>query len=483
MSPIRNIKRRDQYIERDPARVICRLHLPGGSPARANKIIARILKLTNQEAKELLERILQNFEERHKNIERVFERHFQNVADLLYKGENPSLNQHQKLLLGACFSMEYAIESAALFNPSIVLHPNQSGLPKNSLRFIMSLRAVGEGHISSIVFRSGIIDAEGHLKFDPVSPHVDTPDLELNPVYEREFFRSKLREIGECNEIASHILDQLPETFNYHQLEKIMSELNDDPIFAPERQFECIHRINWLVNSNYRLDFPPEHLISERVIFPASEIESGGIEDARFVQFHDESGEQIYYATYTAYNGRSIMPQLIETRDFEHFKVSTLNGEAVQNKGLALFPRKIKGRYAMLSRQDGENNYIMFSDKLHVWKESQIIQKPVEPWEYIQIGNCGSPLETHRGWLVLTHGVGPMRVYSIGAILLDRDDPTKVIARMREPLLRPHEEQREGYVPNVVYTCGAIFHLDELIIPYSMSDVQAGVVNVPVDDL
>ncbi len=475
--------RTQQYISRDTSRVICRLHLPGGNPARADKIIQRIMNLESEKVEELLEQVVDDFYDRHRDIERIFERHFKNVHDLLSPGKEHNIPRSRKLLIGACFTMEYAIESAALFNPSIVLHPNQSGLPEDSLRFIMSLRATGEGHISSIVFRSGMINSEGELIFDEVSPYATTPDMQLNPEYEREVIRKKLRWLGECNEIATHILDQLPEMFTYQQLKEKMARLIEDPVFPPERQFECFHQMHWIVNSNYRLDFPPDHQISERVIFPVSEIESGGIEDARFVQFHAEHGEQIYYATYTAYNGRNIIPQLIETRDFEHFKVSTLNGHAVQNKGMALFPRKINGKYAMLSRQDGENNYIMFSDDIHFWDDSQIVQEPAEPWEFIQVGNCGSPLETHEGWLVLTHGVGPMRVYSIGAILLDLKDPSKMIARLTEPLIRPYEMEREGYVPNVVYTCGAIFHLDELIIPFSMSDIQAGVVRVKVDDL
>src|SRR5690625_457775 len=477
------IRRREQYIERDPARVICRLHMPGGNPARADKIINRVTSLGEEEIEELLDEIISDFYERHKDIERIFERHFDNVINFLYPGRRDTFTHSQKQLIGACFTMEYAIESAALFNPSIVLHPNQSGLPENSLRFIMSLRATGEGHISSLAFRSGIIDGEGDLQFDPVSPYVGTPDMQLNPEYEKAVFRRKLDEIGECSEIADHIFKDMPDHFDYQKLKERMGQLISEPVFAPERQFDCFHQMHWLVNSNYRLDFPPDHSISERVIFPVSEIESGGIEDARFVQFHAESGENIYYATYTAYNGRSIMPQLIETRDFEHFKVSSLNGDAVQNKGMALFPRKINGQYAMLSRQDGENNYIMFSDHLYFWEESHLIQEPVETWEFIQVGNCGSPLETHEGWLVLTHGVGPMRVYSIGAILLDIDDPTKVIGRLEEPLLKPFGHEREGYVPNVVYTCGAIFHMDELIIPVSMSDIQAGVVNVKLDEL
>jgi predicted GH43/DUF377 family glycosyl hydrolase len=231
------------------------------------------------------------------------------------------------------------------------------------------------------------------------------------------------------------------------------------------------------------VDFHPDHRISERVIFPVSENESRGIEDARFVQFFNDNGKVVYYATYTAYNGVNILPQLIETKDFVKFNVLTLNGKAVQNKGMALFPRKIGRRYAMLSRQDGENNHIMFSDNIHFWQKSQIIQEPEYPWEFIQIGNCGSPLETDEGWIVLTHGVGPMRQYCIGAMLLDLERPSKIIARLDEPLLVPHKNEREGYVPNVVYSCGALIHNGELVIPYAMSDINSGIATVAVSDL
>jgi predicted GH43/DUF377 family glycosyl hydrolase len=249
------------------------------------------------------------------------------------------------------------------------------------------------------------------------------------------------------------------------------------------QQVETISLIDWLAHSNYETSFRPEYPISERVIFPVSKNESGGIEDARFVRFEKDSGEATYYATYTAYNGFSILPQLIETRDFVTFNVITLNGRAVQNKGMALFPHKIGGRYAMLSRQDGENNFIMFSDHLHFWQEAKLIQEPTRPWELVQVGNCGSPLETDAGWLVLTHGVGPMRQYCISAMLLDPDNPAKIIARLEEPLLTPHEQEREGYVPNVVYSCGALIHNNELVIPYAMSDVHSGLATVDVDDL
>jgi predicted GH43/DUF377 family glycosyl hydrolase len=379
--------------------------------------------------------------------------------------------------------MEYSIESAALFNPSIVPHPDQSNLPDGSLRFIMSLRATGEGHLSSIVFRSGVLDATNTILFDTISDYVVTPDIHLDPVYDLNLFRLKLQEMQTDNAVMHHLLNQLPDTFSYYRLKKNIEALRANPVFSEEQQNRTFESIFWLANSNYEVHFDPNHLISEHIIFPSSKIESRGIEDARFVQFFNDDGQVTYYATYTAYNGVSILPQLIETKDFMQFKISTLNGQAVHNKGMALFPRKIRDRYVMLSRQDGENNRIMFSDNVHFWQESEIIQEPTHPWEFIQIGNCGSPLETSEGWIVLTHGVGPMRQYCIGAILLDLENPAKVIAHLEQPLLVPHEEEREGYVPNVVYSCGSLIHNNELVIPYAMSDVMSGIATVRVDKL
>ena len=472
--------RKKKKILGDDSRVITRPHIPSGAH-RIPKIIQRIVDLPDSTAEDLLEQIMLDFSRRHKDIKSVFKHHLNAVKD--YVPPNVVLSETKKALIGAYFTSEYSIESAALFNPSIVLHPDQSGVDKGGLRFIMSLRATGEGHVSSIVFRSGILDEHNMFLFDPISDYVETPDIQLNPVYDRHLFQLKLHEMEACNEITAHLLDQLPEEFTYNELKVRIEELRTEPVFSGARQNETFDIVYWLANSNYELNFRPEHRISERVIFPVSENESRGIEDARFVQFFDDDGEFTYYATYTAYNGFRILPQLIETKDFIKFRIMTLNGEAVQNKGMALFPRKIDGRYAMLSRQDGENNHIMFSDNIHFWQESEIIQEPSRPWEFVQIGNCGSPLETDEGWIVLTHGVGPMRQYCIGAMLLDLENPARVVARLDEPLLTPREEEREGYVPNVVYTCGAIFHNSDLVIPYGMSDISSGIATVKVSEL
>jgi predicted GH43/DUF377 family glycosyl hydrolase len=474
------VKIKEHKILGDPSRVITRLHLPDDR-YRVSKIIHRIMSLSETAAKNLITQILSDFSGRHKDIGHIFERHLNEVKG--YLPRSAMLSDVQRALIGAYFTKEYAIESAALFNPSIVPHPDQSHLKKGSLRFVMSLRATGEGHISSIVFRSGVLDRHNTFLFDPISDFVETPDLQLDAVYKRNVFQRKLNEMGARNEITVYVLNQMPEDFTYNELIEKIGILRAKPQFSETIQNRTFEIIRWLADSNYEVIFHPDHRISERVIFPVSKNENRGIEDARFVQFFNDNGEVVYFATYTAYNGITILPQLIETKDFIKFNILTLNGKAVQNKGMALFPRKIGGRYAMLSRQDGENNHIMFSDNIHFWQNSQIIQEPEYPWEFIQIGNCGSPLETDKGWIVLTHGVGPMRKYCIGAILLDLENPTKIVARLDEPLLAPHEKEREGYVPNVVYSCGAIIHNDELVIPYAMSDINSGVAAVVVNEL
>jgi len=475
--PKPQVRRKKTKINRDISRVITRLHVPENS--RTPKIINRVVNLNENEAEKLMGRIHFEFFDRHRDITRVLKNHFDEVAEYIPKGED--LSETKKMLIGSYFTMEYSVESAALFNPSIVPHPDQSDVPEGSLRYIMSFRSTGEGHISSISFRSGIIDNNNAFIFDPVSEFVETPNIQLNSVYDRHLFQLKLHEMNASNKTTSRILEQLSDEFTYNNLKERINELKLNPYFPMDR--ETIEIIYWLANSNYEIKFHTEYGISERVIFPTSKNESSGIEDARFVQFFDEDGESTYYATYTAYNGYSILPQMIKTKDFITFKIITLNGKAIQNKGMALFPRKINGQYVMLSRQDGENNHIMFSDSLYFWQESKIIQEPEMSWEFVQLGNCGSPVETNEGWLVLTHGVGPMRQYCIGAILLDLEHPENIIRRLNEPLITPREGEREGYVPNVVYTCGSLIHNGRLIIPYAMSDIMSGIATVSVSEL
>jgi predicted GH43/DUF377 family glycosyl hydrolase len=335
---------------------------------------------------------------------------------------------------------------------------------------VLSLRATGEGHISSITFRTGCLDAQGNIAITAPTRYCLEPAQVPSASFEKDLFARKLRELGLAGDFTRQALDHLGDTFTLEDL-RAATGCAVEHLGARDRQTGAVARKTLtLAQSNYEVRFEPDTRLSERVLFPVTPSQSNGIEDARFVLFQDEDGTRTYYATYTAYDGKMVLPQFIETPDFLHFKFITLNGPAVQNKGMALFPRKINGRYAMLSRQDKENIYLMFSDHLHFWHTAQLLLQPKYPWEFIQLGNCGSPIETEAGWLVLSHGVGAMRKYCIGAFLLDREDPTRVLGRLREPLIKPNENEREGYVPNVVYSCGSLVHGRQLIIPYAMSD-------------
>ena len=479
MTKIR-LRRHGATFQPESARVIIRPFIPG-SVRRVADIVKRALALSEAEAEAQLQAILVEFASRHFDIESVLLLHFEKVR--AHVVQQPPLSRVRQLLIGAVFSGEYALESAALFNPSIVPHPDQSGVSEGALRFVMSLRATGEGHISSIEFRTGTIAADGTVTTEPVSRFVTAPEVVPNPTYRKKPFITKLQEMGFDGGHAAAVMEPLADSFTLQQLDESVARVRREakPVSRDlRRALECVR---WLADSNYELNFSSRLAMSERIIFPVSANESNGIEDARFVRFTEDDGSVTYYATYTAYNGRVILPQFIETLDFLHFRVLTLNGNAVQNKGMALFPRRIGGRYAMLSRQDDENLFIMFSDYPHYWSDPQMLMRPSQMWESVKIGNCGSPIETEAGWLVITHGVGPMRKYCIGAALLDLDDPTKVIGRLREPLLSPDGNEREGYVPNVVYSCGALLHGRELVLPYAMSDKVSAIATVPLDDL
>ena len=385
---------------------------------RANHIVERVLALDTEAAASQLADVLENFQGRHRNLLETFEARADEMEDAF--AAHGSFSKTQRQLIGAYFLNEYSFEASALFNPSIVPHPDQSAAPKGGLRFILSLRAIGEGHVSSLTFRAGTIAPDGTLTVDPTARLASSPRIGA----------------------------------------RIPGPIGDD--------LEVI--------------FKPDEDISERVIFPVTESQSNGIEDARFVEFN-EAGRKTYYATYTAYSGRAIRSELLETSDFLSFRMSPLLGTAAHNKGMALFPRRINGKYAMIARQDNENLYLIYSDDLYRWDGGQAILKPEFPWEFVQIGNCGSPIELDEGWLLLTHGVGPVRKYSIGAALLDKNDPLKVLARSREPLLRPEPSEREGYVPNVVYTCGAMRHNDQIILPYAVSDTFSNFATVRIATL
>ncbi len=474
------MRRHEITLLPESARVIIRPFIPGNL-RNIIAIIERAMALTEEEVAQELETVHAEFDSRHFDIDLPFLAHYSKVKAHIVT--DVPLTLARELLIGALFSGEYALEAAALFNPSIVPHPDQSGVPEGGLRFIMSLRATGEGHISSIEFRDGTISPEGHISFAPVSRYVTVPEVVPNPSYRKKSFLIKLHEMGFDNDCTNAVMDPLDDTFVLSDLANSVARIRDG---SPPGTLGCqstLECVQWLADSNYELRFSSKLALSERIIFPVSANESNGIEDARFVRFTDDDGSVMYYATYTAYNGRAILPQLIETQDFLHFRVLTLNGNAVQNKGMALFPRRINGRYAMLSRQDDENLFIMFSDNLHYWNDPQMLLSPVAVWESVKVGNCGSPVETADGWLVITHGVGPLRKYCIGAVLLDLDDPTKVIGRLTEPLLSPEGNEREGYVPNVVYSCGSLIHGNELILPYAMSDKATAVASVALDKL
>jgi predicted GH43/DUF377 family glycosyl hydrolase len=420
------LHRQALYLRPDPTRVIVRPFKPATEPrdlnptdkTRANHIVDRVLALDPEAIASQLADVLDNFQGRHRNLLETFEARADVMEQVL--ADHGTFSRVQRQLIGAYFLNEYSFEASALFNPSIVPHPDQSGTSRGALRFILSLRAVGEGHVSSLTFRAGTIAADGSVAVDPTARLASSPRIRF--------------------------------------------------------------RTSGPIGDDVEVVFTPDEDISERIIFPVTESQSHGIEDARFVEFSD-GGWKTYYATYTAYSGAAIRSELIETSDFMSFRMTPLQGAAACNKGMALFPRKIEGRYAMIARQDNENLYLIYSSDLYRWDGGQAILKPEFPWEFVQIGNCGSPIELDEGWLLLTHGVGPVRKYSIGAALLDKNDPSKVLARSREPLLRPEPSEREGYVPNVVYTCGAMRHNDQIILPYAVSDTFSNFATIRISSL
>ena len=426
MSQSRFLNRQILYLRPDPARVVVRPFKLAPEPrnlnptdkTRAHHIADRVLRLNSEAAAQQLKDVLDNFEGRHRNLLDIFEARAAEMEEVLQP--LGALSKTQRRLIGAYFLHEYSFEASALFNPSIVRHPDQSGAPESGCRFILSLRAVGEGHISSLTFRSGTVNKDGSVAIDPTTRLASVPTI-----------RSR----------------------------------------GPGPDGDLIE-----------LSFQPDQGLSEMVIFPITDAQANGIEDARFVEFNDD-GRKLFYATYTAYSGRAIRSELLETMDFRSFKLRPLDGSAARNKGMALFPRKIDGRYAMIGRQDNENLYLIYSDDLYTWDGGQSILQPEYPWEFVQIGNCGSPIELDDCWLLLTHGVGPVRKYSIGAVLLDKKDPSKVLARSREPLVYPDPTEREGYVPNVVYTCGAMRHGDRIILPYAVSDTFSNFATIEIATL
>jgi predicted GH43/DUF377 family glycosyl hydrolase len=449
----------------------------GGASTRVDVIAERILSLSDEETANLLSETRRRFEGRHRDLEAVWEAGYLQAAAQSERMHDVSTSR--RLLLGACFVQEYSYEAAALCNPSIVATVSEPAAD-GSLPFVMSLRAIGEGHISSIEFRSGTVHAGGRVEIDPPTPY-SVSGRRRSPVYEKETFVAKLDELGADPIIARKVFEGIDENFELAHLEWEIADFERTEI-SSAAAFETMHLIHWLASSNYELSFD-DGPISERVMAPAGPADSRGMEDARFVRFVDDDGSVTYYATYTAWDGHTVLPQMIQTRDFLRFRIATLNGSALHNTGMALFPRRIDGLFFALSRHDQESIFVMRSDHPRFWHATELVYAPTEPWESIQLGNCGSPIETEAGWLVITHGVGPMRQYAIGAILLDIDDPAKVIARLRQPLIEPGPEEREGYVPNVVYSCGGLVHDGHLVLPYGVADRAVRIATVDLAEL
>ncbi|MCV9928650.1 glycoside hydrolase family 130 protein [Flavobacterium sp. LS1R49] len=464
--------RKNIIFSPDSKRVVARYFMNGDE--RTQQMVGRIMMLDEKQVEETLEQTLREFARRHRSISSTFFKHCEKIRGIIegMKIDYYGLSLQRKMLIGSYCTMEYAIESAAFFNPSIVEDFDQSDLEIGEKRVIISFRATGEGHISSIVFRRGILDKNNNLQVMKNGNNIDKAEIVHKSLYNKERFLLKLGEMHTEDKYIAQIMQDLPNEFEYAVLKSLVNIALSDPSIRQERR-TALEEVIWLADSFYDIQFKHDSDITERVVFPISESESKGIEDARFVRFVDDDGSSRVMATYTAYNGHTILPKLISTEDFYTFRIMPLHGIGAQNKNLALFPKKIKNKYAMLSRIDGVNNYIMYSERATQWNNPILLQEPRYTWEFTQIGNCGSPLWTEEGWLVITHGVGAMRRYCIGASLFDLDDPSKEIGRLKEPLLSPLEDEREGYVPNVVYSCGSIIHNNSLILPYAVSDYSS----------
>ena len=465
----------------DSSRVVARYFNSGNQ--RTKELVGRILVMGNQEVTHTLEQINRGFARRHRSISAIFYKHYENIRGIIDEMQinEAELSEDRKMLIGSYLTMEYSIESSAFFNPSMVKDFDQSSLEKGEVRVVISFRATGEGHVSSIVFRRGIIDKDNNLRMMRIGDDIEKAEILHKMMFNKKRIMSKLAEM-DTMDIYSTILNDLPEVFEYSAFKNALTIELANPIITKEKR-EAYEEVIWLMDSFYDIQFNHDSDISERVIFPVSDTESRGIEDARFVRFVDDDGSDSVMGTYTAYNGNAVLSKLITTEDFYTFRVMPLYGEGSLGKGMALFPKKINGKYAMLGRMDGVNNYLMYSVRPNEWKNPQLIQRPEYPWEYTQVGNCGSPLWTEEGWLIITHGVGAMRRYCIGASLFDLDDPSKEIGRLSEPLLTPLEDEREGYVPNVVYSCGSIIHNKSLILPYAVSDYASSYAVVDLKEL
>jgi predicted GH43/DUF377 family glycosyl hydrolase len=478
------VRRSPIRIAADRSRVVTRLFVPGHEgfdqqEGRSSTVLQRVLALAEDEVQRSYDDVLARFEGRHHGLTETFLRHADELSDRL--DPERELSPTRRLLLGATFTSEYAVEGAALCNPSMVPHPDQTGIGRGALRFVMSVRAIGEGHNSSIGFRTGTITAAGDVDLEP-TPTFATKGRRDGAMFEVEVFRAELRRLRGGGDDAEYVLGRLGPRFSEAEME-VRLKLLEDHRATRKQATRTVGLIRRIAERSYSVRFEDGTPLSEQVLMPTMSAESKGMEDARFVRFVGDDGGVTYYASYTAYNGADIGQQLLETKDFAHFNSSPMVGAGAANKGLALFPRRIEGRFAALSRSDRESNTIAFSETPHRWESGLPCQTPSASWEVVQLGNCGSPIETENGWLVLTHGVGPMRTYNIGAILLDLEDPTRIIGRLREPLMSPDHDEQDGYVPNVVYSCGALLHAGTLVIPYGIADSAIGMATVSLDEL
>ncbi|HEU5428847.1 MAG TPA: glycoside hydrolase family 130 protein [Actinocrinis sp.] len=467
----------------DPSRVIAKLFVPGEEvpehESRTALVVARVLALGDDEVDAALSATVASFAARHRDLRGTFADHFETVAHRIPRAT--ALSGPRRLLLGSYFTHEYAIEGAALCNPCMVAHPDQSGLGPDQTRFVLSARGIGEGHLSCIEFRTGVAGPGGRIDLQPPGPYAGTGRVRP-PQYDLQQFEAMVSATGDDDEVAAFLQRHLPGRFDAAQLEQTLERL-PTRLTARQATHRTIERIRWIAASSYDLGFPRDTAIGERVLWPHAPTERHGMEDARFVRFTDELGAASYYATYTAFDGASVTPQRLHTTDFRTFEITQLTGPAAVNKGMALFPRQVGGSYFALSRWDRENISIATSPDMQTWDVGATVHAPTRPWELTQVGNCGSPIETEAGWLVLTHGVGPMRTYGIGAMLLDLDHPERVLASLPEPLIAATAQERDGYVPNVVYSCGAMRHQDTLVIPYGTSDTAIAFATAPLADL
>jgi predicted GH43/DUF377 family glycosyl hydrolase len=476
------LERTQHRLRPDASRTLCRLFIPGQETlirgeSRVMAVIDRVLDLSEEEVDTTLGRTLARFSGQHRDLAATLEQNFDQIAHRL--GSNLRVGRARRQLIGAYFTQEYAVEAAALFNPSMVADPDQAGCLPGEARFIMSLRAVGEGHMSSIEFRTGIIGESG-IRLDPPGRFPDTGHARPDP-HDRDLFRAKLADLGAEDENARFLWDLLPSRFTTAELNIALAELHKQRLTRGDSA-ALAERVRHIAASSYSVEFDEHSALSERVLWPVGPAESHGMEDARFVRFTD--GDDVtYYATYTAFDGSQVAPHLLQTRDFRTFTVAPLAGPSARNKGMAIFPRRIGGRYAALSRWDRESNAIAYSADGRRWSEAVTVQTPTRAWELIQLGNCGSPIETPAGWLVFTHGVGPMREYAIGASLLDLEHPERLIAALPEPLLVADDSEREGYVPNVVYSCGPMIHGNNIVLPYGCSDSSVRIAMVNLSQL